>query len=238
MRIGKVFGGTLIITSLFIGSAGANENSVAALQVDGLFQKDGQGLYDQVFTAVQKHAAGLIESQTVAPNRALQDFESGKVACLSPANTNTNFYKFSFATTQSKPMSVAKIYIFSKAGSAPISDLSALQGMKVGVRSGMPYGAQVTSSGLKLIEARTIEANVRKLEAGRIDAFIAYVPDAYSAFENMGIDKLPHAENTPIAVHEDALLCRNDKGGEQIVSQFNAALDELEQSGELARILN
>ncbi|MBE9065028.1 ABC transporter substrate-binding protein, partial [cf. Phormidesmis sp. LEGE 11477] len=228
MRIGKIFGGTLIMTSFFIGSAGASDNSVAALQVDGLFQKDGQGIYDQVFAAVEKHADGLIESQTVAPNRAFQDFESGKVACLSPANTNTNFYQFGFATTQSNPMSVAKIYIFTKAGSAPVSDLNALNGMRVGVRSGMPYGDQIESADLKLVEARTIEANVKKLEAGRIDAFIAYVPDAYSAFENMGIDNLPHAEDTPVAVHEDALLCRNDKGGETIVSKFNAALDELE----------
>lgn len=112
-----------------------------------------------------------------------------------------------------------------------------LKGKKVGIRSGMPYGNRIEGAGLTLVEARTIEANVKKLDAGRIDAFIAYVPDAYATFEAMGIEHLPHSVDAPIAVHEDALLCRNDKGGEDIVAKFNSALSELEKSGELGRIL-
>lgn len=112
-------GAAMILASLFVGNAVASESPVAALEIDGLFQKDGQGIYDQVFTAVKQQAGDIIQSQTVAPNRAFKDFEAGKVACLSPANTNADFYQFEFATTQSTPMSTAMVYVFTRAGSAP-----------------------------------------------------------------------------------------------------------------------
>ena len=73
----------------------------------------------------------------------------------------------------------------------------------------MPYGAKVDSSGIILERVASIETNSKKLELGRIEAMIAYVPDAYTAFANLG--KAPFAHNTkaPLVIHEDSLVCRN-----------------------------
>ncbi len=215
----------------------AAEPQIVALEIDGLFQKDGQGLYDQVFAAVNQTSGTDLSIQVVAPARSFQEFESGAAACILPANVNPDFYSFSFETVQSVPWFVAKVYLFTAAGSEPVSDLSALVGKKVGVRSGMPYGNKIESAGLNLVKARTIEANIKKLAAGRIDAFLAYYPDVYATFETAGMEPLPHVVDAPIAVHEDALLCRTDMGGDAIVTKFNAALQKLEESGALADIL-
>ena len=229
--VAAALGGALSAAAL------AAEPQIVALEIDGLFQKDGHGLYDEVLAAVNQASENDLNIQVVAPARSFQEFESGAAACILPANVNPDFYSFSFETVQSVPWFVAKVYLFTAAGSEPISDLSALAGKKVGIRSGMPYGNKVESASLKLVKARTIEANIKKLAAGRIDAFLAYYPDVYTAFETAEMEPLPHAVDEPIAVHQDALLCRNDMGGEAIVAKFNAALRKLEASGALADIL-
>ena len=81
-----------------------------------------------------------------------------------------------------------------------LSRLSDLKGMKVGVRTGMPYGSRVEKAGLNLIKAKTDEANVKKLKAGRIDAFLAYTPDMMTVFQDLGMSPLPHAADKPVAI--------------------------------------
>ena len=230
---------TAALTAAAIASSGAAlaATKIVAMKIDGLYQKDGKGLYDQIVAAAAKQSGQGIEIQVVAPNRALKDFESGKYACVSPANTNPDFYDFKFSTVESKSMTTAKIYIFTKAGSQPITDLASLKGKKVGICKGLPYGAKVEGAGLKLIKAGSDEANVKKLMAGRIDAFLAYTPDMYTVFRAMGIKPLAHDANKPVAVHEDTILCRKDKGGDAIVAAFNKGFQGIEKSGELAKIL-
>ncbi len=219
------------------GAAIAAGTRIAAVAIDGLYQKDGKGLYDQMIAAVSKQSGRHLDIRVLAPNRAFKDFETGKVACISPANSNPDFYDFQFETVESSSMTTAKVFIFTTAGSQPLSELSDLNGMKVGIRTGMPYGSRVEKAGLNLIKAKTDEANVKKLKAGRIDAFLAYTPDMLTVFQDLGMSPLPYAADKPVAVHEDTVLCRKDKGGDEIVAAFNAGFKEIEASGELDKIL-
>lgn len=75
----------------------------------------------------------------------------------------------------------------------------------------------------------------KKVQIGRIDAFIAYVPDAYNAFRGLGIAPLPHDVAHPVAVHLDSLVCRNVQP--EFIEQFNKLLKELRDSGRLKSIL-
>lgn len=235
----KLFTSCLIATS-FIGIphiTNAAETTIAVLEIDGLYQKDGKGLYDQVLAAVSGASDAQYSFKYLPPKRALAAFESGAVDCVSPANTNPDFYSFSFKTVQSVSMTDAKVYIFTKAGTAPVSDISSLDGKKVGIRLGMPYGNKVETSNINFVTAPTIETNIKKLDAGRIDAFLAYWPDAYAIFDSLGMAHLPHTMDKPVAVHQDTILCRDDKNGQAIVGNFNSGFKTLEGNGELAKIL-
>lgn len=223
--------------SVFSSSTFAAEVKTAVMDIEGLFQKDKNGLYDLVFSAVEKASGQMLNAEVMAPNRLFKEFEGGKVSCISPANTNPDFYDFGFETVQSASMTPAKVYIFTAAGTEAISDLSALSGKKVGIRSGMPYGNMVESAGLKLVKAASIEANIKKLAGGRIDAFLGYYPDAYVAFDGMGMEQLPHTVDTPVTTHDDTLLCRKDKDGEAIIAKFNEGFEKIDASGELTQIL-
>ena len=222
-------------TALTAPAAGAEE-IIAGVRIDGLHQNDGNGLYDRIINAALKASGSAVKLKVSAPNRAFNDFDTGKVACISPSNKNPEFYISPFDTVVSKPMFTAKVYIFTPEGSSPVSDLGALAGKKVGTRVGMTYGTSVGAAKLNLVEAKTIEANIKKLKAGRIDAFLGYYPDTHTVFDELGMQPLPHAVDNPVVEHPDSVLCRTDQGGGAIVDAFNAGYDAISANGELEKI--
>ncbi len=72
----------------------------------------------------------------------------------------------------------------------------------------MPYGGTSDNMRLETESVPIIRSNIKKLDVGRIDAFITYIPDTYNVFEELGIEPYPHAKDKPIAIHEDSLVRR------------------------------
>jgi hypothetical protein len=213
-----------ILLILFILSFVSIANAqvlIIGLDIPGLHQKDGNGDYDKIIN--QKLVkSGKATLKVLPPARAESNFMKCNNCCFSPANQNPEFYDFGKEYIQTKPMGIAKIYIWTKRGSKAIDNLNDLKGKKVGIRHGMPYGKTFDSLGLKTEPVKTIKSNILKLEKGRLDAFIAYVPDAYTIFDELGMDPLPHAKNKPMAVHEDSLVCKGVS--DQFVQGFNNSL--------------
>ena len=206
---------------LFCSTQAFAQVKVIGIEIPGLHDKSGNGEYDKIVNKalVSKGKAIL---KVLPPARAEAEFKNCNNCCFSPANKNPDFYDFGSDIVQTKPMNTAKVYIFTAPGSTIISSLDGLKGKKIGTRKGMPYGNAFNNAGLTVNEVSDIEKNITKLKNGRIDAFVAYVPDAYIAFDAMGIPAFPHAEDKPIATHPDSLVCRGvDK---EIINTFNAQL--------------
>jgi hypothetical protein len=221
------------LLALFSGALWAQVNIIGT-DIPGLHQKDGKGVYDVIInqTLVSK---GLGSLKVLPPARAEAEFSSCQNCCFSPANKNPEFYDFGGDVSKSEPMNVAKVYIFSAPGKSAFGGYGDLKGKKVGVRRGMIYGKSYDGANLKASEANTLEQNIKKLETGRIDAMVAYVPDAYLAFMGMGKKHFPHMTEKPAAVHDDALVCRGVPAG--FVDKFNGNLKMLSDSGKLKSIL-
>ncbi|MEH6347143.1 MAG: ABC transporter substrate-binding protein [Bermanella sp.] len=210
------------------------EVTVIGTDIPGLHQKDGKGVYDMIIneTLLSK---GLATLTVLPPARAEAQFESCQNCCFSPANKNPDFYDFGGDVMVSDPMNVAKVYIFSAPGKKAFASYANLKGKKTGVRRGMNFGKSFVAANLKASEANNLEQNIKKLENGRIDAMVAYVPDAYLAFSGMGKGEFPHAKNQPVAVHNDALVCRGVPA--DFIGKFNGNLKKLSDSGKLKSIL-
>jgi len=201
---------------LFLASY-AQSVEVITTMIPGLHEKKGDGEYDKMINSVE----GI--SLTPLPTaRAVMVFNASQ-SCLSPANKNSNFYPdyANDAFIESKPMGEARVYIFTAPGKEVISDLSKLQGKKVGARLGFDYGKNVESSDVKLIRTKEIKQNIRKLLAGRIDAIIDFTPDMLIAFEELKMDPLPYATEASLAVHQDKVLCKNTPENERFIQQLN-----------------
>jgi len=206
----------LSILSITSTPAFASTYDIAAIEIDGLHQKDGGGDYDKVISV-------LNATKVMSPAAAQKFFESGKAECLSPANTDPNFYSYDFPVISSNSMFQAKVFIYANQEISSITDLS---GKKVGIRKGMPYGNKIDNSGLNFIQARDIETNIKRLKSGKIDAFIAYWPDSEQAFKNLDVMILPHAVNSPLAVHDDQVVCRDSAKGKSIIQAINQKIGE------------
>lgn len=207
------------LISLFVSSHA--EVSIYALNIPGLHQKDGNGEYDNIIhkAVVRSGKAKVI---VLPPARAESEFSNCTNCCISPANKNPDFYDYGADAIETAPMSIAKVYIFTGKGKKQINNLDALKGKKVGARIGMPYGKKIDASGIKLKLVSEIQTNIKKLNSGRIDAFVAYVPDAYAAFETLNIPVYPHDKENPIAIHPDSLVCRGT--GADFIKDFNSAI--------------
>lgn len=221
---GNTMNYNLILNSLILGlvfltsfSSESSDAVIAAISIDGLHQKNGNGDYDKI-------VKGLAKVRVLTPTAAEKLFTKGGADCISPANADNNFYTYSFPVITSNSMFQAKIYAYTQTGTPVLSSLSELSGKKVGIRSGMPYGNEIDSSDLKFIKARDIETNIKRLKQGQIDVFIAYWPDTDAAFDKAGISPLTHAKDSPLAVHDDQVVCRDNEAGRAVIKAVNAKL--------------
>ncbi len=224
----------LIAVMLLTAAVSQAEVRIIGIDIPGLYQKDGKGVYDQVVGEVVVKQ-GLAAVQTLPPARAENDFSKCLNCCMSPANGNPEFYELGPDMTVSDPMNHARVYVFTRKGEPLINSLEGLKGKKNGIRHGMPYGKSFENADLNVQKAHTLASNFKKLEKGRLDAVVAYIPDAYIYFKEQGMEPFPHDVDRPLVAHDDALLCRGVD--QSFMDAFNSGLKGLRDSGKLKSLL-
>lgn len=210
---------SLALTLWLTSFSGLAQINVYALELDGLHQSDGSGLYDKHFLPDNADIKLIV----LPPTRAQVEFANCIACCLSPINKDPNFYDVPAASKQSSPLNVARVYAFTAPNSPPISSLTELKGKVVGAMKGIPYGKEIESAGLNLQLANSIMTNIKKLKAKRLDAFIAYTPDAYFVFDEMKEPEFSHDKDNPLAVHPDAVVCKGVS--DEFMAKLNSAID-------------
>ena len=203
--------------------------------IEGLHQKDEQGVYDQILKQALSKVTAPATLHLGAPDETAITFETCTNCCHSPANNSPSFYDWEGNVIELTAMNYAKVYIFSAPGKPAYSSFDQLKGKKVGARDGMDYGKDVSGSGVSLIPADSITTNIKKLDAGELDAFIAFVPDAYLAFNSLKAQPYPHSERTPMAIHIDRVICRG--APKEFTDALDGAMKELRKNGTMRRIL-
>lgn len=224
---------SLWMTALCISPAWAQVR-IIAFEIPGLHQQDFQGGYDKIINQILV-AEQLAYLEIFPPARAEKLFSDCQNCCITPANSDAEFYSYDSEVIVSDAMNTAKIYIFSPPGSPIITSLSQLQDKVIGTRYGMPYGNTFVAANLKKIEVSMLKEHLKLIEYKHIDAFIAYAPDVFHMFEKAGITPFPHYRQKPYAVHPDALVCRGVS--QDFINTFNSGLDKLKKSGDVKKIL-
>lgn len=227
---------------IFFSAIGLSNQSMAedattiyAVQIDGVHQSDFSGAYDTILSEATPMISRKYSLKALPPDQAFAAFDKCTNCCLSPANANPEFYDYPANYLVSDAINVAKIYVFSRPGTPPIVDVTSLKGRKVVARAEMPYGRTIDKAGLSLDLAANDEINIEKMKAGSADAMIAYVPDAYLAFESKRTPVFPHQKDRPVAVHPDSVICKPDTG--TLVTQLNAALKKLRDAGRIKAVM-
>lgn len=205
-----------------IQAVSTDKIKLAAYDIPFILQSDAKGDYDKVFEQVKIIADRTWHYDVLPPARVDLLFDFGKVDCIVPFDKK---FHHNIDTINSDHFFIATAYIYTIAGSNPIDSLKQLVNKKVGARNGMLYGPEFDALNLRIEYVESIAQNIEKLNAGRIDAFVAWSPDSLAAFKEKGIEPLPHA--LPFITHKDSFLCHNTSQSIQFIEEFNRALKQV-----------
>lgn len=229
----------LINVLFFLSFYGFSNISLATdiymTDIEGLHQKDGQGVYDLILKEALTKVTAPVSLHIGDPEETFKTFESCTNCCYSPANNSPQFYDWEGKVIELAAMNYAKVYIFSQPGKPAFSSFEQLKGKRVGARTGMDYGKDVAAAGIPFITSDSIVENITKLDSGELDAFIAYVPDAYLAFKSLNVEPYPHAERKPMAIHIDRVICRG--APPEFTDALNNSMKALRKNGTMRRLI-
>lgn len=191
-----------------------------------------RGLFIDLVKTVASEAGVPIRISVQPPPRALHNFAGGTQAMLFPA-LDVLFPVDATIVRSKEAIDCKEDFVFTRQGTPRLTSLEDLKGRRVGVTRGYPYAREVNDGELFIVEpASTDEANLKKLVAGHIDAFILDEKTGIHALEATGLSrKVQYDETRPVSRQEVYYAFQNTPEGRQLAERFSAALAELKKDG-------
>jgi len=124
-------------------------------------------------------------------------------------------------------------FVFTAKGAPVLRSLADLQGKVVGVTHGYPYSrAVMAASGFTLEVAVSDELNIRKLAAGRIDAFVLDEKTGLKAAEALGLaDAIQYDRNAPVSRQDVYVAFQPTDRGRELAGRVSDGLRQLKANG-------
>lgn len=190
-----------------------------------------------LFVQVMREAAELAQLPAVhidvlPPPRALRSFAAGESDALFPA-LDVSFESGSPIVRTAEALDCKEDFVFTRKGAPAYTTLDELRGKRVGITRGYPYAREVTGNQQFVIEeALSDEANIRKLMAGRIDAFVLDEKTGVKAFEALDLKaQMQYNPRSPVSRQEVYVAFRDTAQGRVMAQQFSDGLRKLKLSG-------
>jgi len=229
---------TLLLLSIFFSLwlssiAQAEDLSVLAPQVSGLVEEDGTGAYQQVLREAAKRANLRFTERFYPYKRALVLFEEHQGTCIySPVDP----FEESLGTNAilaSTPLGGVRMHVFTRKGEPVITAADQLKGKRVGGMIGLDsFYKDIIEHGAELDYVPADVQNVKKLQAGRIDAFIGALPDL-----NPVLEHLDYAPEYVLVESYDRILCHNTITGAEFIKAISPVFESMKSDGTLAALM-
>lgn len=228
------------LTALVLVTAGnlaMGQIPVATYEIPVLVESAASGLFIDLVEPVAAEAHQPIRISVMPPPRAVQSFASGSQAMLFPALDV--LFPVGMPIVRSKEaIDCKEDYVFTRRGTPLLSSLADLKGKRVGITRGYPYAREVSESTQYTVEtANTDYANLRKLIAGRLDAFILDEKTGIRALEANGLtQQVQYDAKRPVFRQEVYYAFQNNAEGKALAERFSAALERLKRDGRYQKI--
>lgn len=124
-------------------------------------------------------------------------------------------------------------FVFTARGAPLLRSLADLRGKVVGITHGYPYSREVmAASGHTLEVAVSDELNIRKLVAGRIDAFVLDEKTGIKAAKALGLsDAIQYDSLAPVSRQDVYVAFQPNERGRELAGRTSEALRQLKASG-------
>lgn len=218
--------------------------AIAAIDIPGLLEPSQNGTYDRVLARLAE-LAGEKWQLTYLPAKRANAVLVSQGTCAIPYDLrhfNETRADSKGVLIASAPFNVARVYLFTAPGSAPLRGIPEQPNFIVGARRGMPYGQDVdrliTSHPERFLLADSEDSNVRMLLRGGIGAMLAFLPDINNYYQtHPGAPTLVFDNQRPVVEYRDSVVCANTPENVHLIEQINRGLARMRSSGELKKIL-
>lgn len=220
---------------LMSGFAHSQIRLAAGIQPGQLEANDNSLPYNQVLEQLTVPLNVDVDILFRPHARAEKLFDQHDADCLFPANIN-------FIDEEPKPIAsnainYAKAYFFSLepyTRSIILNDPA----LRIGFHRGFSYGQSLKHvASHKLVEVNTDKQNVGLLLKGRIESFIAYVPDINELLEKHKKHLFYYDLDKPVYVQEETIVCHSNPKNASFLKLVNHELEKLRNNGLLKRLL-
>ena len=156
-----------------------------------------------------------IEIVFVPATRMLGQFFQSDVSCLFPGSKNTMPGKETLI--QSKPLKIAKAYLFTAKSNSLEQSPKAL----IALRRGYIYGGVRQKVNADFVELSTAKETLKSLTLSRVDAVIGYLPEIRAAAIEEKIDMPFYDESDPIYESSHRFVCHDTAENRQFILKAN-----------------
>lgn len=216
----KIHGQTLVISSY---------------RIDNVLDEGADSPYSMIIREVSRRSGIPIKIEYFPPARAITIFDDGEADCVVPIDRlffdrYANFY-------QTRPLNLAKAYIFTRHADKMLNRVQDLKGLTVGAQQGVQHGKEI-DEGLELVRVQSLASLVKMLNQKRLDAFIGYLPDMYEIYKGLGEKPHQHDLDNPVVIHRDSLTCKVTPQNRAMIEGFDKTIADLLKNGFIQSVLN
>ena len=226
---------SLLIVLLFFSAEGAFAKKIklGTFQIPLMVESSEKGLFVDLTKEIAKRAGVEMEIVVTPPARTADQFAKNEIDGWFPGLDVT----MPKTPAKSAPIYIKTDFIFYKKGKEAKS-IADLKGKTVGITNGYPYDKAVTgSTSFKLETAAEDVYKMKKLGAGRIDAFIVEEKTGLKAKEQSGEKDILYSSADPVSKQEVYYAFQNTDEGRQLAEKFSKAIKEMQQDGSFGKIM-
>lgn len=220
--------------SLSFGASRATSDEVriAVPSITNLLEEDQSGTYQRIFNKAIGQSDFSAKQLFFPYQRALNVFQEGNVDCIF---SFTDVLEESLGKEKiiaSFPLGAFAYFIFTAKGKPAITDVNALLDIHVGGVIGHEnYYKSSLHEKTKLFMVNSDEQNLQMLKHGRIQAFVAAIPDILPY-----TDDLNYSHDHPLFYGYDRLTCFNNTENKRFLEALSEQLKKLKNEGVYQKI--
>ncbi len=206
---------------------------ILAPAIQDMVTESGDGKYQQVMKESAKRAGVTYQEIFYPIKRALAVFEHEEKDCIYSYMDQAKEIAGPEKIITSYPITVFKLYMFTRKGTEPPTSPEQLVGKQVGgVMGHEGFYDRLKDLKIDYSMANDDNQNLKMLEMERVDVLLGFLPDLAEASADMA-----YAPDAYLYTGYDAINCRKNPETEIFIEKISRAIKEMKADGTLKSIM-
>jgi polar amino acid transport system substrate-binding protein len=227
----------LVVLAFMVGGSSVMAASLkmGSYPIPKMVESKDKGVFVDLTKEVAKRAGYSLDIEIAPPPRTVESFSQGKIDGFFPALDVI----VPGAAAKSSPIYTKVDFAFFKKGAANLKTIKELEGKKVGITRGYPYAGELMSNKKIIFDPADDDVtNMKKLAAGRIDAFVVEEKSGLEALKKSGETSVTYDSAKPLSQQAVYFAFKNGADGKAAADAFSKALGDMKKDGTFGKIMS